>query len=148
MRLDDAQTSPVAPSTTPPPGREPGRARSRRGRSRAGLASGVLLARLRLTRSRLPLLFAAGLGIVLAVTLVCVVPVLSPLISTIQIQSTVRSAPPLSRNVENYEVFITEQMATDLHRYIGDTLVLATLTVTVRYARRLGVGKALRLGED
>jgi putative ABC transport system permease protein len=69
-----------------------------RWRHASGFSAGRL-ALMRLSRGR-PLLLAVGLGMLVAVVLVCTVPLYNALIANVQLQSTLNSADPISRNLE------------------------------------------------
>ena len=85
----------------------------------ASLFSGARLAGKRL-RSSFRMLLAVGLGIVVAVVLICTVPLYSSLVSNIQLQATINAQPPIARDVE---VQVSgEQFSADL-RQQEDTYV-------------------------
>ncbi len=66
---------------------------------RAGFFSSAWLGLLRLRRS-VSLLAAVGLGIVVAVVLICTVPLYDSLVTGVQLQRELAAAGPLARNVE------------------------------------------------
>src|SRR5690242_18869065 len=71
-----------------------------RGRvARASIFSAARLARLHLARGW-RMLLAVGLGILVAVVLICTVPLYSILIGNVQLQATLNGEEPLARNVE------------------------------------------------
>jgi ABC-type lipoprotein release transport system permease subunit len=66
---------------------------------RASLLSGAGLARTRLGNSW-RLLLAVGIGIIVAVVLICTVPLYNTLVANIQLQAKINSEGPAGRNVE------------------------------------------------
>jgi putative ABC transport system permease protein len=80
---------------------------------RASLFSSARLAAKRLGSS-LRLLLAVGVGILVAVVLICTVPLYSGLVSNIQLQAAINGQPPVGRDVE---VQVSgEQFSADLRR--------------------------------
>lgn len=90
----------------------------------AGVFSPVTIARLRTRWSRVPLLSLTGLGMLLAVVLICLVPLFTSLISTIQIEYAVNSAAATDRNVE-IQVKVPQYDASILARVASDEQAVA-----------------------
>ncbi len=99
MRLDEARPKRVVEG--PPAIRQASSARQRGpALRRASTFSAAQLARLRLRRSRALLLAVVGLGILVAVVLICTVPLFNSLVGNVQLQTQLRTADPLARNIE------------------------------------------------
>lgn len=94
MRLDEAPRGGAPAAAGMPPTRD----RPWRGR-RAGLLSASRLALLRLARSK-ALLLLVGLGILVAVVLVCTVPLFNTLVENVQLQQALTSGGPIVANTE------------------------------------------------
>ena len=100
MRVDVTHPAKTGKGPQPQPGRErrSGVREPRRGRP-AGLFSAVRLAFMRLTRGW-ELLLAVGVGIMVAVILICTVPLYNTLVANIQLQRAINTGDPTVRNIQ------------------------------------------------
>jgi ABC-type lipoprotein release transport system permease subunit len=96
MRLGNA---PSARTTTPHKQQAAGAPRSTRRAQRAGALSAARLALRRLSRGK-TLLLTVALGMLVAVTMICIVPLFTALMINVQLQRALSTSDPTQRNLE------------------------------------------------
>jgi putative ABC transport system permease protein len=120
MRLETTRQQQTSRSGAPgSPAPQGGRGANPWRGSRASVFSSIRLALLRLTHGR-ALLAAVALGMLVAVTLICTVPLFNSLIVDTQLQQDINTKDPAERNVQ---AMVTTNNVTEQMRNQTDTLV-------------------------